>query len=52
MVRLNDKMANLIYFDDINSGLMAVIWSLIPPETKFIRFSGRPMPHEYTPSVN
>ena len=52
MVRLNDKMCNVIYFDDIDSGLLAVIWSLSPPETKFIRFSSRPIPRNLTPSVN
>lgn len=49
---MGGRPANLIYFEDIHVGLLAVIWSLQPPETKYIRFTGRPMPRNLTPSVN
>jgi hypothetical protein len=41
---LNDRLANVIYFEDIHMGLMAVVWSVVPAETKMVRFSGRPLP--------
>ena len=41
-VVLGNKMANLFYFDDVQVGLLAVVWSLSPSETKLIRFSPRP----------
>jgi hypothetical protein len=52
MVTMNDKPANVFYFDDIHVGLMAVIWSLEPPETKYVRFTGRQMPRNLNPSIN
>jgi hypothetical protein len=51
-VTLGGKPANVIYFEDVHIGLMTVIWSLKPPETKYVRFSGRQMPRNLTPSVN
>ncbi len=40
---INGRLANVIYFEDIHMGLMAVVTSLKPGETKMIRFSGQPM---------
>ena len=49
---MGGRPANLISFEDIHMGLLTVIWTLKPPETKYVRFSGRPMPRNLTPSVN
>ncbi len=51
-VTMGGRPANVIYFEDTHIGLLTVIWSLQPPETKYIRFSGRQMPRNLTPSVN
>jgi hypothetical protein len=49
---INGRLANLIYFEDIHKGLMAVVASVSPGETKFVRFTGRPMPPNWSPSRN
>jgi hypothetical protein len=49
---LEGKLANVFYFEDIQMGAMAVVWSLSPNETKFVRFSGKPMPKGWSPSNN
>ena len=51
-VILGSKVGNLFYFDDIQVGLLAVVWSFAPSETKLIRFSPRPTVRMATPSVN
>jgi hypothetical protein len=38
---LGGKMANVIYFEDIHAGLLAVIMSFAPSDTRMIRFTGR-----------
>jgi hypothetical protein len=40
-VRLEGKPTSAIYFEGLHKGLLAVLWSLSPPETKFVRFTGR-----------
>ena len=50
---INHSLANIIYFEDVHQGLMAVV--MPPPniETKYARFSGKPLPpRPTTPSVN
>jgi hypothetical protein len=49
---LGGKLANVIYFDDIQTGLLAVLFSVTPSETKMVRFTGRRMPSGGTPSRN
>ena len=39
---LDDRLSGMLYFEDINKGMMAVCWSINPPETKYVRFTGRP----------
>src|SRR5260370_93260 len=51
-VTMGGKPANVIYFEEVHMGLLTVIWSVQPPETKYVRFSGRPMPRNLTPSLN
>jgi hypothetical protein len=51
-VTMGGRPGNVIYFEDIHVGLLTVIWTMKPPETKYIRFSGRQMPRNLTPSVN
>jgi hypothetical protein len=38
---LDDRLSSLLYFEDIHKGMMAVLWSSQPPETKYLRFTGR-----------
>jgi hypothetical protein len=49
---LNGRLANVLYFEDIRMGLLAVVTSVQPSETKMVRFSGRPMPANWNPSQN
>ena len=49
---LDGRLANVLYFEDIQMGLLAVVVSLDPSETKMVRFSGRPMPANWSPSQN
>lgn len=48
------KIANLIYFEDVQSGLIAIPWSIATGETKYARFSTRmlPRPDRGSPSLN
>jgi hypothetical protein len=46
------KLGNLIYFEDVRRGLIAIPWSLSPPETKYARFSGQPLPSDWSASRN
>jgi hypothetical protein len=50
--RIAGRLATVIYFDDIHTGLMVVILSESPSETRLVRFSGRPMPTGSGPSLN
>jgi hypothetical protein len=43
---------SVFYFEDVQLGLATVVWSLEPPETKFVRFSARPAPPGHRPSRN
>src|SRR5262245_65306952 len=38
---IEGRLGNVIYFDDIQTGLIAVIMSHAPSETKMVRFAGR-----------
>jgi hypothetical protein len=49
---LNGKLANVIYFEDIHMGLLAVVLSVTPSDTKMVRFTGQPMPANWSPSQN
>lgn len=49
---INGRLANVLYFEDIHMGLLAVVTSLKPTETKMIRFTGWPMPEGYQRSRN
>jgi hypothetical protein len=40
-VHIEGKLTSAIYFEDIHKGILAVLWSFVPPETKFVRFTGR-----------
>jgi hypothetical protein len=40
-VTIEGRLTSAIYFEEIHKGLLAVIWSILPPETKFVRFTGR-----------
>ena len=46
------KVGTLIYFEDQRKGLIAIAWSVAPPETKFARFSGQPVPSSWLRSSN
>jgi len=46
------KFGTLIYFEDERKGLIAIAWSESPPETKFARFTGRPVPSSWLRSDN
>jgi hypothetical protein len=51
---LGNKIANVIYFEDAQSGLIAIPWSASTGETKYARFSTQmmPRPGRGSPSVN
>ncbi len=40
-VWIEGKLTTAMYFEEIHKGLLAVLWSTRPPETKFVRFTGR-----------
>jgi hypothetical protein len=40
-VLLEGKMTSAIYFEKIHKGMLGILWSFSPPETKFVRFTGR-----------
>ena len=50
--QLNGKMITLLYFEDVQVGLLAVLWSARPSETKMARFSGRTLSGSHKPSAN
>lgn len=51
---LGTKLANVIYFEDAQSGLIAIPWSAATGETKYARFSTQmmPRPGRGSPSLN
>jgi hypothetical protein len=49
---MDGRLANVLYFEDIRVGLLAVIASFTPGETKMVRFSGQRVPVNPTPSPN
>jgi hypothetical protein len=49
---LGNKMGSLFYFEDIQVGLLTVLWSFTPSDTKLIRFSPRPVVRRGEPSAN
>ncbi len=49
---INGALANLIYFEDVHVGALAVVTSVSPGETKMVRFTGRPLHGHHEPSVN
>ena len=38
---IEDRLTSALYFEEIHKGMLAVVWSARPPETKFVRFTGR-----------
>ncbi len=40
-VWIEGKLTTALYFEKIHKGLLAILWSDRPPETKFVRFTGR-----------
>jgi hypothetical protein len=49
---VNGRLANVLYFEDIHTGLLAIVMSMAPAETKLVRFTGRPLPRNLEPSPN
>lgn len=49
---INGKLANVVYFEDVQVGLFALIMSVQPSDTRMARFSGRAMPARGSPSAN
>jgi hypothetical protein len=49
---LGGKLGNVLYFEDVRTGLLVVLSSLASSETKLVRFSGRPLQGTPTPSAN
>ncbi len=49
---LGNKVSNLIYFEDVQVGLLAIVWSFTPSETKLIRSARIPPVRMATPSLN
>jgi hypothetical protein len=49
---LNGRLTNVLYFEDIYTGLLAVVMSVTPAETKLVRFTGRRLQRNLAPSQN
>jgi hypothetical protein len=49
---LGGRVATILYFEDVEQGLLSIIWSMSPPETRFVRFSRKPMTRRAEPSLN
>jgi hypothetical protein len=49
---LGGKIMTVLYFEDINKGLLAVAWGGRTGETKFVRFTGVTPPDPRKPSLN
>ena len=49
---LGGSLANVLYFEDIHMGVVAVVAAFRPSETKMARFSGIPLPGRLEPSQN
>jgi hypothetical protein len=49
---LNGRLTNVLYFEDIHTGLLAVVTSVTPAETKLVRFTGRRLLRNLAPSQN
>jgi hypothetical protein len=49
---LGGRLATMLYFEEPRRGLISVIWSVSPPETKFARFLGQLLPRHGRPSAN
>jgi hypothetical protein len=49
---INGCLATVIYFDDVQLGLLSVVMPPPGTETKLVRFSGRRMPRPSGPSIN
>jgi hypothetical protein len=49
---LDGRLANVLYFEDVCTGLLAIIASFTANDTKLVRFSGRPLQGAPVPSAN
>jgi hypothetical protein len=50
--KINGNLANVIYFDDVQLGLVCIYASLPAPMTHLMRFSTRHLPRPGKPSLN
>jgi hypothetical protein len=51
-VLMEGKLTSALYFEDQHKGLLAILWSFSPPETKFVRFTGRALYDHLNRSMN
>jgi hypothetical protein len=51
-VWIEDKLTTAMYFEEIHKGLLAVLCSNNPPETKFVCFTGRTIYDAKNRSIN
>jgi hypothetical protein len=49
---VNGCLGNVLYFEDIRTGLLAIVTSFFPSETKLARFTGKPMQDSWKRSTN
>lgn len=49
---IEGKLITLLYFEDLQMGFMAIIWSERTNETKMVRFSGKRLASRPEPSQN
>ncbi|SRR6266851_1238218 len=49
---IDGSLFNVLYFEDVQAGMMAVALSFQPGEMKYVRFSGQRMQSIPKPSVN
>jgi hypothetical protein len=49
---VNGGLLNVLYFDDLHTGLMCGVSPIKSAETKFVRFSGHKLKGDVKPSLN
>jgi hypothetical protein len=49
---LGDRLANVLYFEDVRVGMLGVLWSVARGEMKYARFQGQPLRTNREPSAN
>ncbi len=49
---INGRLGNVIYFEEARVGLLSIVISITPSETKMVRFTGQPVGNNWKRSDN